>query len=463
MIDPILVVDDEQPVLQSVRRTLRANGIEEVLICSDPLSVMPLLDAGPIALVLLDLVMPELSGRELLEMIVARHPEVPVIVVTAEQDARTAVDCMKAGAYDYLLKPASVEQLMATIRRALDYRELREENSRLRATLLDESMVRPEAFSSILTQDAAMHRLFSYAEVVARGSNPILITGESGSGKELMARGIHDLSELRGPFIAVNVAGLDDTMFSDTLFGHKPGAFTGATAPRRGMAELAAGGTLFLDEIGDLAESSQVKLLRLLQEREYYPLGSETPRRLDARVIAATHQDPARLRRDLYFRLRAYNIRIPPLRDRLADLPLLTEKFVAEAASDLGKASPAVPQRLYRMLSSYDFPGNVRELRALVFDAVARHISGPLPLDAFAETLGVSGGGDDEANITPDFLQNQIVSDPVWRELEKTNLMNALRRANWKISGKGGAAELLAVRPSTLESRLKALGIAKPQ
>ena len=463
MSDPVLVVDDEQAVLQSVRRTLRTNGIEEVLVCSDPLSVMPLLEAGPVALVLLDLVMPALSGRELLEMIVAAHPEVPVIVVTAEQDARTAVDCMKAGAYDYLLKPASVEQLMATIRRALDFRELREENSRLRATLLDESMARPEAFSSVLTQDPAMYRLFSYAEVVARGSNPILITGESGSGKELMARGIHELSELRGPFIAVNVAGLDDTMFSDTLFGHKPGAFTGATAARRGMAELAAGGTLFLDEIGDLAESSQVKLLRLLQEREYYPLGSETPKRLEARVIAATHQDPARLRRDLYFRLRAYNIRIPPLRDRLADLPLLTDRFVAEAAADLGKAPPPIPQRLYRMLSSYDFPGNVRELRALVFDAVARHISGPLPLDAFAETLGVSGSGYEEASGSPDLLQNQIVSDPVWRELEKTNLMNALRRANWKISGKGGAAELLAVRPSTLESRLKALGIAKPQ
>ncbi|MBK5260178.1 MAG: sigma-54-dependent Fis family transcriptional regulator [Thermoanaerobaculia bacterium] len=463
MSDPILVVDDEQAVLNSVRRTLRTSGFDEVLICADPLSVMPLLEGGPVSLILLDLVMPALSGRELLEKIVTAFPEIPVVVVTAEQDARTAVDCMKAGAYDYLLKPASAEELLATVRRALDHRELREENSRLRSTLLHQELTHPEVFAAIITLDPAMHRVFSYLEVVARGSNPVLITGESGSGKELMARALHELSGRRGPFVAVNVAGLDDAMFSDTLFGHKAGAFTGASMPRRGMAEIASGGTLFLDEIGDLGESSQVKLLRLLQEKEYYPLGSETPKLLDARVVAATHQDPAKLRRDLFFRLRAYMVRIPPLRDRVGDLPLLVERFVNEAAKDLGKAPPQVPERLYRVLSRYDFPGNVRELRALVFDSVARHLNGPLPLDAFAEALGMASGDDADGVVPSEFLDKQIFSDPAWRELEKANLLNALRRTNWKISGKGGAADLLAVRPSTLESRMRAFRIEKPR
>ena len=457
----ILIVDDEEVVLNGVRRTLRANGFDEVLMCADSRDVEPLLEGEPIALILLDLMMPHIGGRELLERIASSHPEIPVVVVTAEQDVRIAVDCMKVGAYDYLLKPAGADELMATVRRALEHRELREENARLRSRLLEQDLEQPRAFSSLITADASMIRVFAYLEVIARGSHPALITGETGTGKELIARALHDLSGRRGPFVAVNVAGLDDTMFSDTLFGHRPGAFTGASGTRRGMIEQAGRGTLFLDEIGDLAEASQVKLLRVLQEREYYTLGDDAPKRLEARVIAATHQDPARLRRDLYFRLRSYHVRIPPLRERLGDLPLLVNHIVREAAQDLGRQPPVVPERLYRALGRYDFPGNIRELRAMVFDAVARHTTGPLPVDPFIESMGTHDSEEDDT-VRADVTRGDIISEPQWRDLERANLLNALRRANWKISGRGGAAELLHIKPSTLESRMKAFAIEKP-
>ncbi len=456
----ILVVDDEEAVLNGVRRTLRAEGFENVLMCRDPRDVEPLLEAEPVALILLDLIMPHISGTDLLGRVAAAHPEIPVIVVTAEHDVRTAVECMRTGAYDYLLKPASGPELTAVIERALEHRELREENARLRTKLLEQEVSRPEQFDSIITVDPAMFRVFAYLEAIATGSNPALITGETGTGKELVARAIHDLSGRRGPFVAVNVAGLDDTMFSDTLFGHRPGAFTGATGARKGMIETAGRGTLFLDEIGDLTEASQVKLLRVLQEREYHTLGDDSPKKLEARVVAATHQDPAKLRRDLYFRLRAYHVRIPPLRERTGDLPSLVNHFVREASHDLGRKAPVVPERLFRSLSRYEFPGNVRELRAMVFDAVARHTGGPLPIDPFLESIGSADTGPEAppAEVT----SGGVIPEAAWRELERRNLLNALRQTNWKISGKGGAAELLEIKASTLESRMKSFAIEKP-
>ncbi|HEX7828043.1 MAG TPA: sigma-54 dependent transcriptional regulator [Thermoanaerobaculia bacterium] len=458
----ILIVDDEESVLNGVRRTLRADGFGNVLMCRDPRDVEPLLDAEPISLILLDLMMPHIGGRELLERIAQSHPEIPVVVVTAEHDVRTAVECMKLGAYDYLLKPAAPAELIAVIARALEHRELREENTRLRSKFLQQELARPELFDEIITVDPAMLGLFAYLEVIATGANPVLISGESGTGKELFARAIHNLSGRRGPFVAVNVAGLDDTMFSDTLFGHRPGAFTGAVGTRKGMIETAGRGTLFLDEIGDLSEASQVKLLRVLQEKEYHTLGDDAPKRLDARVVAATHQDPAKLRRDLYFRLRAYHVRIPPLRDRTGDLPALIHHFVREASHDLDRKPPVVPDRLYRVLARHDFPGNVRELRALVFDAVARHTSGALPIEPFLESTGASDVDERPAPGDDEIAQGGVIPESAWRELERRNLVNALRRANWKISGKGGAAELLDIKPSTLESRMKAFAIERP-
>jgi DNA-binding NtrC family response regulator len=457
----ILTVDDDDSVLNGVRRTLRAEGFANVLMCRDPRDVEPLLETEPVSLILLDLMMPHISGHELLGRIASKHPEIPVVVVTAEQDVRSAVECMKNGAYDYLLKPAAGPELVAVISRALEHRELREENARLRAKLLQEELSRPEQFDEIITVDRGMFALFAYLEVIAPGNNPVLISGETGTGKEMFARAIHNLSGRRGPFCAVNVAGLDDTMFSDTLFGHKPGAFTGAVGTRKGMIESAGRGTLFLDEIGDLTEASQVKLLRVLQEREYHTLGDDVPKKLEARVVAATHRDPSTLRRDLYFRLRAYHVQIPPLRDRTGDLPALINHFVREAAHDLNRKPPVVPERLYRLLSRYPFPGNIRELRALVFDAVARHTEGALPVEPFIASTGTADVPD-RVSDGEEIAHGGVIPEPAWRELERRNLVNALKQANWKISGKSGAAELLGIKPSTLESRIKSFGIERP-
>jgi DNA-binding NtrC family response regulator len=460
----ILVVDDEEQVVRGVSRILRANGFENVATTSDAPAVPGLVAGNPPAVLLLDLVMPRMGGKQILEIVRQSNPEVMVIVVTAEQDARTAVECMKLGAYDYLLKPAPVDELIATISRALEHWELMEENRSLRASLLDRQAPRSAAFQSIFTVDEAMERIFSYLETVARGAHPVLITGETGTGKELIARALHRASGRKGPFIAVNVAGLDDAMFSDTLFGHRVGAFTGATTARSGMVEQAAGGTLFLDEIGDLPESSQVKLLRLLQEREYFPLGADSPKRMDARVVAATHQNTSALRKDLYYRLRSYHVSIPPLRERLGDLPLLVEHFVAEAAADLGKQVPPVSPEFVRALGHCSFPGNVRELRAIVFDALARLKAEILGRETLIDPHSEASGPESPAgsrSLDDALGDGEVVAASDWRRLERRNIVNALARCNWKISGKSGAAELLGLSPSTLESRMKAFAIER--
>jgi len=237
----------------------------------------------------------------------------------------------------------------------------------------------PLLFSDILTENAEMQSIFKYIESIATTAQPILITGETGVGKELIAKAIHSCSRRRGAMVTVNVAGLDDNIFSDTLFGHAKGAFTGADRNRPGLIEKADSGTLFLDEIGDLSHSSQVKLLRLLQEGEYLPLGCDELRHSNARIIAATNVDlwerqrSGNFRQDLNFRLRTHHIDIPPLRRRTDDIPILVNHFLKKAASALNKKIPTFPKEMISLLSTYSFPGNIRELESMIFDAVSRH------------------------------------------------------------------------------------------
>jgi DNA-binding NtrC family response regulator len=450
----ILVVDDEESALRGARRTLRAHGFEHVLTCDDPREVSSILEEHRVSLLLLDLLMPHLSGEEVLGEVTRLHPELPVIVVTAEQDARTAVRCMKQGATDYLLKPVTSEQLAETVERALEQSALRWENARLREQFFGEKVEHPECFEKILTRDPGMLRMFGYLEAISRGTHPVLITGETGTGKELVASALHEVSGREGNFVAVNVAGLDDTMFSDTLFGHTTGAFTGASGPRKGMIEQASGGTLFLDEIGDLVEASQVKLLRLLQEGEYYALGADTPGRLRARVVTATHRDPREFRQDLYYRLRAYHVRVPPLRERKGDLPLLVDHFLAQAAGDLDKAKPTLPPELFVYLASYDFPGNVRELRSMVFDAVARHGQGVMSMAPFLELMGIS---EDEDPERPDAVPGDLrfpYPMPRLRHLEQAAVAVALERVQ---GNQSAAARMLGVSRPTIARHVQRL------
>ncbi len=396
---PILLVDDEPAWLRSLALVLeRSAGLNHLQLCQDSREVMPLLARQEFSLVLLDLTMPHLGGEALLEQLAQQHPELPVIILSGMNQVETAVRCVKLGAYDYFVKTVEEDRLCAGVLRALRMQELQRENDRLQRQVLDQPLEHPEAFTALVTRDLRMRALLRYLEAVAPSSQPVLITGESGTGKELVARALHQIGRPKGPWVAVNAAGLDDTVFADTLFGHTRGAFTGADQARSGMLVEAAGGTLFLDEIGDLSPASQVKLLRLLQEGEYFPIGSDRPRKSSARIVVATNHDLAAgqatgsFRKDLYYRLRGHQVHLPPLRERKEDIPLLLNHFLATAAAAQGKPVPTPPPELGVLLASYHFPGNVRELRAMVFDAVSLHQGRKLSMEAFKRAMGLGEG-----------------------------------------------------------------------
>ena len=285
---PVVLVDDEEHFLMSAEFALTSDGINNVCTFNDSRTVLSFLKNNETSVIALDMNMPHISGWDLLPQIVRDFPQIPVIIITAVNEVETAVESMKAGAFDYILKPVDDQRLTSAVRRALEISQVRDENTKLKEYLLSRRLKHPETFEFIITQSSAMDSIFQYIEAIATTPLPVLITGETGTGKELIARAIHKLSGRTGEFIAENVAGLDDNLFSDTLFGHKKGAFTGADSDRQGLIERATNGTLFLDEIGDLAIESQVKLLRLVQEKQYYPLGSDIPKLTDARIVVAT-------------------------------------------------------------------------------------------------------------------------------------------------------------------------------
>lgn len=442
----ILIVDDDEMLARSIARMLRLKGHPEIETCGDPTAVADRIERFEPDLMLLDLVMPGVRGQRILESTARSHPGLGIIVLTAEYDARAAVECMRLGARDFIQKPARTEELLASIARVLEESAVRLEAAALRDQFFSTELKHPEVFAEILTRDPKMLRVFSYVEAVARGTQPVLIRGETGTGKEKIAAALHKASGRKGDFVAINVAGLDDSLFSDALFGHVRGAFTGAERDRSGLLERARGGTLLLDEIGDLSEASQIKLLRVLQEREYTPLGADEPRPLEARIVAATHHPAEKLREDLYFRLRGYQVELPPLRERLGDLPLLVDLFLAEAAQDLGREKPRIPDELFIDLGNEPFPGNVRELRAIVFDAVARHAEGVMPIQLFTE----SGLRSAAESVPPRKAETIAFPHPMppLREIEREAVHEALRRVG---GNRSAAARMLGVsRPTVL-------------
>ena len=458
---PVLLVDDEPALLRSASLLLRSAGITPILTLDDSRMVLPRLAEEPMGAVVLDLTMPHLSGQALLAQITAHAPDLPTIVMTATHDLETAVQCMQAGAIDYLVKPVDKHRLVASVRRALERRALQEVGSLTERPRCDTPHQR-QAFAEIVTQNPTMHALFRYVAAIAQSPQPVLITGETGTGKELLARAIHRLTAPRGDFVAVNVAGLDDQVFADTLFGHTRGAFTGADRPREGLITRAEEGTLFLDEIGDLAAVSQVKLLRLLQEGTYYPLGADRPRQSRARVVVATNRDVGQdvqrgtFRKDLYYSLRAHHVQLPPLRARRDDLALLVTYCLTKAAAALHKPVPTPPLALYQLLNTYTFPGNVRELEAMIFDAVARHQGGSLSLQAFKDAMGTGRSllaGEPWSNAA---LASQSAWDaeplPTLKEAEDTLIAAALRHAD---GNQGVAAGLLGMSRQALNKRLR--------
>jgi DNA-binding NtrC family response regulator len=460
--NPIMIVDDEASILLAIDTTLQIAGINNTITCQDSRQVMDLMADHPIETMLLDLNMPNIDGHRLLDDVRREYPDIPVIIVTGAVDVETAVRCIKAGAFDYIVKPVEADRLITAVNRALSFQELKRENQSLRRHILDENLEHPEAFDNIITGNKKMLTIFHYVESIATTSQPVLIRGETGVGKELIACIIHRLSGLKGKFVAVNAAGLDDTVFSDTLFGHVKGAFTGADTPRGGLIEQANGGTLFLDEIGDLTQASQVKLLRLLQEGEYFALGSDAPRTANTRIIAATNQNlsellsEGRFRKDLNYRLRTHRIYIPPLRERLDDISLLLDHFLTLAASRLEKPKPVVPRELVPLLSSYSYPGNIRELEAMVFDAVSRFRAGVLSLDSF--NLHIHGEPSHGDLLPPpgERLDDQPITFshrlPTIKEATGLLLEEALRRTD---GNQSKAARILGISQQALSKRLK--------
>lgn len=454
----ILLVDDEQDVLFSYSIMFRSAGFSNVLTEMDSRAALPLMEKQEVDLAVLDLQMPHLGGYELLKLIRERHPTVPVIIVTAANELEMAVACMKVGAVDYFVKPVEKGRLIASVRRALEARELRHELASLKDQLLAGVLQSSGAFSDSITCSARMQRIFQYLDAVSRSSQPVVIRGETGTGKELLARSVHTASGRTGGFVAVNAAGLDDQMFADTLFGHLRGAFTGADQKREGLIAKAAGGTLFLDEIGDLEPASQIKLLRLLQEGEYFPLGSDTPRRSDVRIVAATHRDLNRLqqegrfRADLYYRLCTHQVVLPSLAERREDIPLLLSHLLNEAARSMGKETPTPPPELARYLATYSFPGNIRELRAMVYDAVARHQRGVLSMESFIEAMGgapVPPLSIDDASA--DGLRFPDGRIPTLKEAEEALIAQALTLAG---GNQGVAARYLGITRQAINKRL---------
>lgn len=398
---PVLLVDDEEPVLKSLSGVLKSGGISNIICTEDSSKVLEILSEQEIGVMLLDLTMPGLSGEELLPIIHLDYPDLPVIIITGNSEVSTAVECIKMGASDYLVKAVEKNKLIATVKRAIEIQELKRENSSLKKHLFSNKLERPEAFSEIITGNEKMRSILLYVEAISKTAKPVLITGETGVGKELIARAIHTLSKRQTDiFLPVNVAGFDDNMFSDNLFGHRKGAFTGAEQVRKGLIERAAGGTLFLDEIGDLSHASQVKLLRLIETGEYFPLGSDVAKKSEARIIVATNRDINKavefgdFRKDLFYRLHTHQVHLPPLGERMDDLPLLIEHFLEKASQELGKKKPNPPPELFTLLGVYNFPGNVRELETMIFDAVSRYPdgktrrSGTLSLEVFKRAIG---------------------------------------------------------------------------
>ena len=459
--NPVLLVDDEETWLRSFSLALKSHGIDNIICCQDSSEVPSILATTEVEVMAVDLAMPGMSGEELIVEVGRTHPDVPVLVITGMGQVETAVQCIKRGAFDFFVKTNDKSSLVSGIRHAIEIRELRRENSGLRTRFLQDTLERPEAFAPIVTCSKAMRSIFQYIEAIAHSTQPVLITGESGVGKELVARVIHDLSGRQGEFIPVNVAGLDDNIFADTLFGHKKGAFTGADRARPGLVENARAGTLFLDEIGDLPHASQVKLLRLVQEREYLPIGSDVTRKTDARIIAATNVDPAalgeseRFRSDLYYRLRAHHVHLPPLRERREDIPLLVDHFLRQACQQRRK--PVAPPELFPLLMGYPFPGNIRELQFLILDAVSCTTGETLDIGRIREH--VAEHHDDASAARPgEGAGVQFGPElPTLKRVCAELVMEAMRRTG---GNQAMAAGMLGVSRQALNKRLNKLFMA---
>ena len=438
----ILLVDDEEKILKTLGRALRDAG-HDVMETTSPRQAQRLLAERTFDLFVVDNVMPELGGLDLIREFVGATPEgerPQILMMTAHATVESAIEAMKLGALDYLQKPFEIDELLVVVRRALEHQQLRTEYR----YLVNE---RDEQFGhyGIIGRSRAMEEVIRRAEMVAETKSTVLITGETGTGKELVARAIHDRSAQREmPLIKVNCAAIPETLLESDLFGHVRGAFTGATTTKKGKFALADGGTIFLDEIGAISLTVQSKLLRVLQEREFEPLGAERTEQVDLRVIAATNRDlrqmvaEGKFQEDLFYRLNVIPIAIPPLRERRDDIPALIDHFVAKHAQRTGRRIDRIDDGVLASLQQYDWPGNVRELENTIERAVVLS-AGPT---IAARAVSVLGAAAPQTTGLPSLKLRQNIE---WVERE------TIRRALESAGGvKKDAAELMGISQRAL-------------
>ena len=438
----ILLVDDEAKIRNALAQALREEG-HEVVAVGNPREAQRLLARGTFDVLIVDNLMPELSGLDLIREVVsgsAASERPQILMMTAHATVESAIEAMKLGALDYLQKPFEIDELLVVVNRAIDHQRLRTQHG----YLLSE---RDEEFNQygIVGRSRRVQEVIRTAEMVAKSKSTVLITGETGTGKEMVARAIHFHSAQREmPLVKVNCAAIPENLLESELFGHTRGAFTGALTSKKGKFALADGGSIFLDEIGTMATSLQAKLLRVLQEREFEPLGSERSQKVDVRVIAATNRDirqmvtDGRFQEDLYYRLNVIPIHIPPLRERREDIPILVEHFIRKHAQRAGKRIEGIEPAVLQALESADWPGNVRELENTVERAVVLSPGAIIGPDV-VRLLGVQ-------STSPPGLPSMLLRHNLdWAERE--SVRRALESAN---GVKKDAAELMGISQRAL-------------
>jgi two-component system response regulator HydG len=446
----IMVVDDETEHLKMLDAVLSAEGYE-IHLESDGASAIASVKERFFDIVLMDVRMDRVGGIEALKRIKEISPDMPVIMMTAYASVGTAVDALKSGAYDYLTKPLDIDELKILVKKTLRHHQLEQENIYLKERLKDRY-----DFSGIIGQSPAMRELFDIMALVAPSDATLLITGESGTGKELIANAVHQNSPRRDePLIKVNCAALPETLLESELFGHEKGAFTGAFKNKKGRFHLAHKGSIFLDEIAEMAPTTQVKILRVLQEREFEPLGSQHTVKVDTRVITATNKDleeeigKGRFREDLYFRINVVTLKVPPLRSRREDILLLADFFLKKYTTENRHLVKGFVPRATDLLMRYEWPGNVRELENVVERAVIMARGDMITPDDFPETL-LSPENDEQASPVDPRAGRSL------KEVEKEMILRTLEMTG---GNRTHASGILGISRRTLQLKLKEYGI----
>lgn len=456
----LLVVDDETSIREFLEILFLRAG-HQVRLAKDAIEAIALLKEAPVDLVLTDLRLPRGSGMDVLSFVTRQAPSTQVVIMTAFATTETAIEAMKAGAYDYIIKPFKVDELTVLLDRALERRRLQTENVALKATLSARA-----AHSRLLGTSERMQEVFELIQKVASTRTTILLTGESGTGKELVARAIHTRGpRVNEPFVAINCGAIPETLIESELFGHTKGSFTGATADKPGLFERAENGTVFLDEIGELPLAMQVKLLRVLQERKVRRVGGANDLNVDCRVIAATNRrleteiEKGTFREDLYFRLNVIQIRLPALRERRADIPLLAESFVAKFAEQQESPVRSLSDGALRLLMAWSWPGNVRELENVIERGVTLASGAVIDVEALPSAMRgqVTTPPTPVQPLTDEIPAEGLDLEATLENYERRLLEKALQRTGGR---KKKAAELLKLSFRSFRYRLAKLGLS---